>query len=283
MGEVILDALLDTLKLLPFLLLSYVLIEVLEHKTKLSASHKLLHGRCAPLLGAATGILPQCGFSVMAAKLYETRHITVGTLIAVFLATSDEAFILLLVNGRFAELGILLLSKMAIGAGVGMLADLFVKSREREEEGEEFCGEHCCMEHKVKTPFFVYFVTPLVHALKVAAVILVVNFLFGLLFYFLGEESVVGFLQGGVWIQPLVAPLVGMIPNCASSVLLTQTMIAGGMTFSSLLAGLCANAGVGLFELVKDVRHWKRNLLILLTLYLVSVAVGYIGNLIQIL
>lgn len=292
MADVLIDALLDTLKLLPFLLLSYILIELLEHKTKLSAVQRALRGRGAPLLGAVTGVLPQCGFSVMAAKLYDRRYLTVGTLLAVFLATSDEAFILFLVNGRWLDLAVMLLSKIVIGAGVGMIADVFVRRKETArppedkpaEQADPSIGEPlegceaCGTKHKRCTPFFVYFLSPLAHSLKVAFFILLVNFGFGVLFYYLGEEAVVEFLQKGVWIQPLIAPLVGLIPNCASSVVLTQTYLAGGIAFGSLLGGLCANAGIGLFELAKNVKAIKRTLAVVAVLYLTGVAVGYLAN-----
>ena len=124
-------------------------------------------------------------------------------------------------------------------------------------------------------------VSPLLHALKIAGYVLLVNFAFGYLFYSAGEDNVMAFLQSGLWIQPLIAALIGLIPNCASSVVLTQTYLVGGITFGSCLAGLCANAGLGVFVLFRNGKKWKRNLTIVLILYLVGVGVGYAVNAVQ--
>ncbi len=124
-------------------------------------------------------------------------------------------------------------------------------------------------------------VSPLLHALKIAGYVLLVNFAFGYLFYSAGEDNVMAFLQSGLWIQPLIAALIGLIPNCASSVVLTQTYLVGGITFGSCLAGLCANAGLGVFVLFHNGKKWKRNLTIVLILYLVGVGVGYAVNAVQ--
>ncbi len=307
MADVILDALLDTLKLFPFLLLLYILIELLEQKTDLSKPNGRLSGKLAPLVGGATGIIPQCGFSVMAAKLYEKRHITLGTLLAVFLATSDEAFIILLSSGKGAVAILpMIVVKIIVAVGVGYLADLFVGKKrkgalsalgEHSHEVEEHC-EHeeeddcahghsheeeddchsCGRAHVGKSNVNVYLIAPLLHALKVAAFVLLVNFLFGVLFYLVGEENVKAFLQRGVWVQPLIAALIGMIPNCASSVVLTQTYLVGGITLGSCLAGLCSNAGLGLMVLFRNVKEWKRNVLLAILLYVIGVAVGYAVN-----
>ncbi len=290
MGEVLLDAFLDTLKLFPFLLLLYILIELLEQKTELSKPHGRLSGRLAPLIGGATGIIPQCGFSVMAAKLYERRHVTLGTLLAVFLATSDEAFIILLSSGKGAVAIMPMIAvKLVVAVGVGYLVDFFLHKREvslerthdheREHEHEHAEECHSCgRAHAGKSSVNVYLLSPLLHALQVALFIFLVNLAFGYLFYAVGEENVKTFLQKGVWIQPLITTFIGMIPNCASSVVITQTYLVGGITFGSCVAGLCANAGLGLMVLFRNVKEWKRNLLITLLLYAVSVGVGYAVN-----
>lgn len=275
--DVILDALIDTAKLFPFLLIVYIVIELVEHKTDLSRPHGGLSGKLGPLIGGATGLIPQCGFSVMAAKLYEHRHITVGTLFAVFIATSDEAFIILLSSGTGAiAIMPMIAIKLIVGVAVGYLADAIVRRPTEEvEEHEHYDCTSCGREHDGKKNFRLYFVDPLLHSLKVAAFILIVNLIFGFLFFAVGEENVIGFLQAGIWIQPLVAAFIGLIPNCASSVVLTQAYLLGGLTFGSCLAGLCANAGLGLLVLLKDVKKWKRNLVFILSLYAIGAAVGY--------
>ena len=203
---VIVDALLDTLKLLPFLLLLYILIELIEHNTKVGRAGVLL-GRAAPLVGSAVGLLPMCGFSVMAAKLYEHRHVTLGTLLAVFIATSDEAFLVMLLSGDigWGQKAVSVLAmcgiKLFLGVAVGYLADVFGRRRRAlvplaegvgqphahehghaEEDAE--CGGHteagahgetytvCEHKHGLKSNLRVYLLSPLLHALKVAAFVL---------------------------------------------------------------------------------------------------------------
>lgn len=171
MGEVILDALLDTLKVFPFVLVIYILIELLEHKTTFTRNHKLLQGATAPLLGAATGIIPQCGFSVMAAKLYDKKLIRTGTVLAVFIATSDEALVLLISSGSAAgAIMPLILIKLAVAIGVGYLVNFLLSGEQLSEckEEEEVSAYSCGREHEGETAFKQYFLDPLVHSLKIA-------------------------------------------------------------------------------------------------------------------
>ena len=310
---VIVDALLDTLKLLPFLLLLYILIELIEHNTKVGRAGVLL-GRAAPLVGSAVGLLPMCGFSVMAAKLYEHRHVTLGTLLAVFIATSDEAFLVMLLSGDigWGQKAVSVLAmcgiKLFLGVAVGYLADVFGRRRRAlvplaegvgqphahehghaEEDAE--CGGHteagahgetytvCEHKHGLKSNLRVYLLSPLLHALKVAAFVLLVNLAFGFLFEGLGEENVVDFLQGsGYWYQPLLCAALGFVPNCASSVILAEVYCMGGISFGSCLAGLIVNAGLGYLVLFKNVRAWKRTLAIALGMIALGIAVGYAVN-----
>lgn len=279
MFEVLIDAFFDTLKLLPFLVAIYILLELFEKFVLIQP--KILKGKLAPLLGAATGLVPQCGFSVMAAKLYDRKFITTGTIVAVFLATSDEAFAILLSSGNFLALISLIGVKFLIGLASGYLFDFFVKedtSSETEEEEGHFCGkEH---EHR---GWMDYCIMPLLHATKIALYIFIVTFLFGLLFYFVGEETVVAFLSASVYLQPLITTLVGLIPNCASSVVLTQAYLIGGITFGSCVSGLLVNAGMGLVVLLKNTKEGKRNLRLVLTLCLISIASGLLINLVEML
>ncbi|MGN1235770.1 MAG: putative manganese transporter [Christensenellaceae bacterium] len=279
--EVLLDALLDALKLFPFMLLIYILIELMEHAT--SAVPRRLKGSTAPLLGAATGLIPQCGFSVMAAKLYDRGLIRTGTLLAVFLSTSDEAFIILLSSGTGAlSLIWLILVKFVVSVLVGYLVNFILSKREKIGEGAEELEEHShsCGRRHANTPWHDYFFSPLAHASLITLYIFLVNVAFGLLYYFVGEENVMSFLAGTAAFQPIVATLVGLIPNCASSVVLTQSYLIGGITFGSCVAGLCANAGMGLVVLLKNTKKIKRNLLLISTICVTSIVVGYVINLV---
>lgn len=326
MLDVVLDALLDTLKMLPFLFVLYVLIELLEHRTRVGAPSRALSGRAAPLIGGATGLIPLCGFSVMAGKLFERGLITLGTLLAVFIATNDEALLVLALaelswQRKLLSIGVILIVKLVLAAAAGYLADFLFRRRavspfplpapahehahahehdhahdnehahdhehahEHHDHGhghdhEEF---HVC-EHKHEGALTLYFLSPLLHALQVAAAILVVNFAFGTLFFLVGEERVVGFLEGaGYWFQPLVAVLVGLVPNCASSVVLAETYAVGGLTLASCLAGLVTNTGLGILVLFQNAKAWKRNLAVLGALTALGIAVGYAGNALMLL
>ena len=314
MWDVILDAVLDTLKLFPFLLLLYILIELMEHNTRLGRANRALSGRWAPLLGGATGLIPMCGFSVMAAKLYEKRYVTLGTLLAVFIATSDEAFLVMIVSEMsWLDKLVSILSmcgiKLVLGAGIGYAVDLIGRRRgaqlvpmpaeHTEAEGHVCDGAHmheeaeghthghggeeeftaCEHKHGKRGNLSLYLVSPLLHSLKVAAFVLLVNLLFGFLFYFVGEERVIDFLQGsGYWYQPLICALLGFVPNCASSVIIAEVYAMGGIAFGSCLAGLIVNTGLGYLILFKNVSKWKRTLCICAFMIALGIAIGYAVN-----
>ncbi len=328
--EVIVDALLDTLKLFPFLLALYILIELMEHKTGMGHPSRLLSGKLAPLLGTATGLVPMCGFSVMAAKLYRRRHLTLGALLAVFIATSDEGLLVLLLSDaawdyKLWSLLALVLSKLVLGVAVGYLADLLFRGQaplpipahhghehghehdhdhdhdhEHEhdhehhggeedehahEDGSCECAELSVCEHRHESNFTLFFLSPLLHALEVAGFVLLVNLLFGFLIYGIGGgdteagNALVGaFMSGsGYWAQPVLCALVGLIPNCASSVVLAEVYALGGIGFGGLLGGLVSNAGLGYLVLFKGKESVKSGLLIVLAMFLFGVAAGYLG------
>ena len=290
--DVVLDALLDTLKMLPFLFVLYVLIELLEHRTRVGAPSRALSGKAAPLIGGATGLIPLCGFSVMAGKLFERGLITLGTLLAVLIATNDEALLVLALaelswQQKLLSVGVIVAVKLALAVAAGYLADLFLRGKAQPLSplpAHEHDRDHDVCEHKHEGAWTLYFFSPLLHALQVAAAILVVNFAFGTLFYLVGEERVVGFLEGaGYWFQPLVAVLVGLVPNCASSVVLAETYAVGGLTLASCLAGLVTNTGLGILVLFQNAKAWKRNLVVLGVLTALGIAVGYAGNALMLL
>lgn len=295
----------DTLPLLPWLILIYIVIELLETKTDFSRNGKL-QGPLAPVIGSATGLIPQCGFSVLAAKLYEQKYITVGTLLSIFMATSDEAFIILLSSGEGAVWVLPMLAvKVLIGTAVGYAADLFLKwigrgqvcvqpiqeYQETPKNAHEYfiknylqendveVGCACGREHDENNPFKNYLIFPLLHALKIALFIFLVNFVLTAIIEGVGEQVFIDFMRRSIWLQPLLTSAIGLIPNCASSVLLTQTFLSDGITFGSCVAGLCANAGMGFVVLLKNVKKWKRNLILIGVTYAIAVFVGLLFNL----
>lgn len=290
--EVIVDALKDTAIVFPFILIIYILIEILENGTTAAKSRRALQGSMAPLVGSATGLVPQCGFSVMAAKLYDSGLIRTGTIIAVFLATSDEALIILLGNstvnaGAAQAILPLIVVKLIVAVAFGYLINALVP--DRAAEAQPLYGKNavvtaysCGHEHEGKSAVRLFLVEPLLHTLKVAGFILIVNLVFGLLFADPAvEEAIKGGLIGGKYFQPFITAAVGLIPNCASSTVITETFVQGGISFGSCIAGLCTNAGLGMVVLLKNTKKIKRNILLIISLYAIAVLVGVVINVIH--
>lgn len=282
MIDVLVDAIIDSLKLFPFLFLTYVLIELLEHKTSLSKGG-VLRGNFAPLLGALVGIVPQCGFSVTAAKLYDRRIIRTGTILAVFIATSDEAIVILISSGAKALSVLPLIALKFLSAViVGYVANALTKGEKfaNSEERAVCCDDDCAgCSHVGEGAVGTYVLSPLYHSLKIFFFIFVVNFIFGVMIFFVGEEKIADFLGRSAIFQPFLTALVGLIPNCASSVILTQTYILGGISFGGLFAGLCSNAGLGLVILLKNPKNIKRTLVLIAVLYGIGVISGLLIDL----
>lgn len=267
-------ALEETAKLLPFLFLAYLLMEYLEHHAA-SKMEGLLRaiGPAGPLVGALLGCVPQCGFSATASNLYAAGLVSRGTLLAVFLSTSDEALPLLLGHSNAGgEIAKLLLSKLLIGITVGFIVDLLMRKFGKPREIADLC-EHCgCHDHGgILKP-------ALWHTLRIALFCLVLNFLLHIGFDLLGQDRLASLLLSGSWAQPFLAALVGLVPNCAASVMLTQLYLGGVISFGSVLAGLCAGAGVGLAVLLRVNGDKKESLRIVGILYLVSAVVGLIAQ-----
>ena len=302
--EILLHAVKDTLPLLPWILGLYVIIQLVETKVDTKRINNL-GSKLGPVVGSATGLIPQCGFSVMAAKFFERKYITVGTLLAIFLATSDEAFILMLGSGEGAVWVLPMLAvKVIVGIGVGYAADgimkLLGKGQVRIEMPESFDKQpetvhdyfmqqyleekevdancSCGRQHDSSSPWKNYLLYPFLHALRVAAFIFLVNFVLTLIMHSVGEETFVAFMNGNRFVQPFVACVIGLIPNCASSVVLTEAFLSGAITFGTCAAGLCANAGMGFVVLLRNTRKWKRNLSLIAICYAVSVLVGVVLN-----
>lgn len=302
--EFLLHAVKDTLPLLPWILLIYLLIELLESKADLRRVNRF-GNKMGPLIGSATGLIPQCGFSVMAAKLFEQKYITVGTLLAIFMATSDEAFIIMLSSGEGAVWVLPMLAvKIIVGVAVGYAADLFMRLIGRgqvcveipsayedtpqttheifmrsylaEKDVDVKCA--CGRSHETDSVWKKYILYPLWHTLQVALFIFLVNFVLTAIVHSVGEEAFQNFMHTNRFLQPLLTCAIGLIPNCASSVVITETFLSGGITFGSCVAGLCANAGMGFVVLLKNTRQWKRNLILIGVSYAISVAVGLLLN-----
>ncbi len=273
----------ETLLLLPFLYLTYLFMEFLEHRAGERVENTIRRaGRVGPLVGGALGILPQCGFSAAAAGLYAGRVITAGTLLAVFLSTSDE-MIPILIAGQMPIPSVLALVgiKALIAALLGFCFDLLFTRRHAHEEHEahdhvdELCRrEGCHCEGKS------IFRAALTHTLQVALFIFAASFALGLLIELVGEENIAFFVRDLPVLGTLLAALVGMIPNCAASVVLTELYLGGALSLGSLLAGLLVGAGVGILVLFRLNRNLRENLLILGFSYVAAVLVGILADLV---
>ena len=280
MWDVILDTLLDTVKLIPFLLITYIIMEFIEHKTsKKTKDFIKKSSRSGPLWGGLLGIVPQCGFSAAASSLYSARIITLGTLIAVFLSTSDEMLPILI--SEAVDIGTIitiLLVKLAIAVLVGFLIDLFFRKKfedsSEEPEIKDLCEhEHCHCEHGI-------FKSALKHTINITLYILIISFILNLIIHFVGEDNLSHLLNSTPVVGPIIASLVGLIPNCASSVIITQLYISGVLNFATMIAGLLVNTGVGLLILFRTNKDLKENIKITVLLFSIGVIFGIFFDLI---
>lgn len=279
--DVLLDALIDSAKMLPFLFLAFLLMEFIEHRAGdklVSFLRKTGGGRAGgAAVGAVIGCVPQCGFSVAAANLYAGRVITTGTLIAVFLATSDEAIPVLIAHPEhMVAIWQLLAAKIIIAAAVGIIADIVIKALKLEKDGEGI--EDICTESGCGCESHGIWYSSLKHTVNIFIFILIVNLVLGFVMAFVGAEAVEDFLGSMGIFQPIVTGLVGMIPNCAASVLITELYAEGAIPFGSAMAGLCTGAGVGLAVLFRANKNLRENLVIVGIVYAAGVLSGIILN-----
>ena len=281
--EILSHTLLDTFKLVPFLFLTYLLMEFLEHKSGNAAENLLRRsGKVGPLLGGLLGVVPQCGFSAAASGLYSGRVITAGTLLAVFLSTSDEMLPIMISHGApagevFKILGI----KLAVAVAVGFLVDAVARLYHRkwvaeaqEPQIEAFCErEHCdCHDH--------FALSALKHTLSVTLFILIVTFALNLIIHGVGEDKLAEFVLDRPVIGNVLAALVGLIPNCASSVVLTELYLGGILSLGCVLSGLLVNAGIGIALLFRNNRPVRDSFRIVGILWLVGALTGILIDLI---
>ncbi len=280
MLDILLDALLDTLKTLPFLFGVYLLIEYMEHNSSNKLADRLQKmGPLGAIGGALLGIVPQCGFSVAAANLFSGRLISVGTLVAVFISTSDEAIPMLIANPeKIGDLWSFILIKTLIAIVAGILVDLALKMMKKTQTQppfKEIC-EHAncdCEHHGIVR-------SAIKHTINIAIFILIVNLVLGFAIEFAGEENLSRIMMTNSTFQPFVTALFGFIPNCAASVVITQLYIGGIVSFGSAIAGLSTGAGLGLVVLFKTNKNYKQNFAIVGILYFVAVLSGVIINII---
>jgi hypothetical protein len=279
MLDIILDTILDSLKILPFLFIAFLIIEIIEHKFNKKTLRIIeKSGKLGPLIGGVLGCFPQCGFSVLATNLYITRIISIGTLIAIYLSTSDEMLPILLSKQCPAKTIILfLVCKFLIGMLFGFIIDFILRKNKKEKIKYDICeDEHCGCEHEENL-----FKSSLIHTLKTAIFIFIATFVITLAFEFFGEEYLSKIFLKDTLIAPFIASLIGLIPNCASSVILTELYLSGAINFASVISGLLTGSGVAILVLFKTNKNIKENLTILGLIYGIGVFVGIIITLIS--
>ena len=277
MTHVILHTLKDTIKILPFLFITYLIMEYLEHKTSEKSKNVIKKsGKFGPIFGGVLGAIPQCGFSVSATNLYAGRVITLGTLISIYLSTSDEMLPILISNGTNLGLVLKIIAiKIAIGIVAGFLIDLiFRKKEEHEEHIHELCEhDHChCEESKLKSS--------IKHTLQIFAFILIISLVLNFVLHIVGEDTLAGLILNKPILGPILAGLVGLIPNCASSVVLTELFVSGVIGMGTLIGGLLVNSGLGVIVLFKVNKNLKENIKIVSILYAIGVIAGIVIELI---
>lgn len=274
MIDVVIDTLIDSVKLLPFLFVTYIIMEYLEHKTSNKVKSAIQKsGKFGPLIGGLLGTIPQCGFSVAATNLYATRIINIGTLLAVYLATSDEMIPIMISEGIPIITIIKILGiKLIIAVIVGFLIDLIIQTRKNTEEEKivDLCEkEHCDCEHGILK-------SALKHTVNIFVFIVIIIFIINMIVYFIGEENIANFLQANPVLEPVLASLIGLLPNCASSVILTQLYVQNVIPVSTMIAGLLVGAGVGLAVLFKMNKKLKENIEIVVLLVVIGILSGII-------
>jgi hypothetical protein len=267
--DVIHDTYIDSLRILPFLFLAYLAMECLEHWTggRMQAIVRK-SGKAGPAIGGILGIFPQCGFSAAAANLYAGRIITLGTLMAVFLSTSDEMLpIMISENVGISMIGKILLIKVLFALAAGFLVDVLFRKKEEPQIGHLCERQHCHCERGIWRSAFS-------HTWRIFLYIILVSLILNFVIALIGEETLAAVVLNRPALSLFVSALVGMIPNCASSVVLTQLYLGGVLGAGALMAGLLSGSGVGFLVLLRVNEDRKENLQIFGLLYVLGVAGG---------
>jgi len=278
--HVLTDTLIDSIKLFPFLLITYIVMEYLEHRTS-SKTRDLIKksGKFGPAIGGVLGAFPQCGFSAAASNLYAGRVITLGTLISIYLSTSDEMIPVFISEKVSVSIILTIVGiKIVVGMIAGFLIDLIMRRSANAIDINETIGgicehEHCHCENGILK-------SALKHTLIIMMYIVLISFALNVLIFFIGQENLGHIILNQPFLGNLIAGMVGLIPNCAASVVITQLYLQGIMSTGSMLAGLLSAAGVGFLVLFKVNYDMKENVKIVAIVYVISVTIGIFVDLI---
>jgi hypothetical protein len=277
--DILTECVADCLKLLPFLYLSYLLVEYAEHRMS-SQTRELIYraGKAGPLIGAVVGIIPQCGFSAAAAGLFAGGMVSPGTLVAVFLSTSDEMLPILLsehIAGSviFRILAVKVIAAAVIGLATDFAAECIFGRRKHMPEHPEMCEhEHCGCEKKS------IWYSALSHTVQTAVFIFLISLALSLCMEVFGLSAGTTLFDGVPGLQEALAALVGMIPNCAASVLITELYLDGVIRSGALFSGLLCGAGTGLLVLCRENRSRRMNLALIAILYVGGLSAGLVAG-----
>lgn len=280
MLDIILDTILDVLKLLPFLFIAFLLIEVLEHKLESKKQSIITKSKkLGPIIGSLLGVIPQCGFSVMGTNLYITRIISLGTLFSIYLSTSDEMLPILI--SKKADISIIikiLLIKVLFGMIYGLLIDIILNKRKKTniKTNYEICQKENC--HCEKGILY----SSIKHTINISIFLLVTTFIINIIFNYIGQDYLQKIFLKGTLLGPFITSLIGLIPNCGASVILTELYLNNAISISSLIAGLLTGSGTAIIVLIRENKNIKENIFIITLLYLLGVFSGLILELINI-
>ena len=275
--EVLKETAIDSIKLLPFLFITYLIMEYIEHKMN-DKSKKTIKkaGKFGPIVGGIVGIIPQCGFSASATSLYATRVISLGTLIAVYLSTSDEMIPIFISESVpiyviLKIIGIKLVIGIIFGCLIDFCLNLKNKGKIEKQKIEDMCEhDHCHCDQKgiVKSA--------VKHTFNITIYIFIVTLMISSCVYFIGEDNISEFIGNNVFLGPILVSLIGLIPNCAASVIITNLYLQNIINMPCLISGLLTSAGVGLIILFKSNKNLKENISIVGLLYAIGMISGII-------
>ena len=277
--DILLDSLKDSILVFAFVFLFHVILSFIETPV---SNFLIKRKKTSPIFGALFGLIPQCGTSVVGAELYIKKYITVGTLIAIFLSCSDEALLVLLGawNNKTLMIFPLIGLKLVTGIVFGLLIDFIIRKQKIIEVDHVEEEHECHTHHHENTPAHAHLIHPLIHSLKVFVYIFIINLALGTLIGFIGEDNFSNFMTTNRYLAPLFSAIIGLIPNCASSLLITELFVESHLSFGALFAGLLVNSGLGLMVLLKKKSMIKKTLLIVVTCFVIAVALGYLTCLI---
>lgn len=274
MLDIILDTLSDSIKLLPFLFLTYLVMEYLEHKAGDRMQNTIRKsGKWGPVIGGILGAFPQCGFSAAASNLFAGRIITLGTLLSIYLSTSDEMLPVLISENAGIDMILKILGvKILIGMAVGLLIDVVIRHLHRNED-EELQIEHLCEQHQCHCENGIL-KSALHHTVEIFLYLMLISFVLNILIGMIGEDFLANLILNRPVVGELAAGMIGMIPNCAASVVITQLYLKGILSAGAMMSGLLSGAGVGILVLLRVNDKRKENARVIGLLYMIGVLAG---------